>query len=99
MTEQERLEILKADLQLLTTSQDTYLQHLLKVAGEMIEAEGIKLTETVSDEHLRIMYAAYLYRKRAESQNNSFQQAMPRMLRWALNNRLFKQKGENSDAS
>ena len=96
MTDNERLEILKADLQLLSTAQDSYLQHLLKVAGEMIEAEGIKLTDSVSDEHLRIMYAAYLYRKRAESQN---QQAMPRMLRWALNNRLFKQKGRATDAT
>ena len=99
MTDNERLEILKADLQLLTTAQDSFLRHLLKVAGEMIETEGIKLTESISDEHLRIMYAAYLYRKRAESQNNSYQQAMPRMLRWALNNRLIKQKGANPGAT
>lgn len=99
MTDYERLEVLKTDLQLLTTTQDTYLLHLLKVAEEMIETEGIKLTGSVGDEHLRIMYAAYLYRKRAESQNNSFQQAMPRMLRWSLNNRLFKQKGSMSDVT
>ena len=99
MTDNERLEILKADLQLLSTAQDPYLRHLLAVAGGMIETEGIKLTDSVSDEHLKIMYAAYLYRKRAESQNNSYQQAMPRMLRWALNNRLFRQKGRAKDAT
>ena len=35
------------------------------------------------------MYAAYLYRRRREENVQ-----MPRMLRWALNNRLFSQKGE-----
>lgn len=93
MTDTERLEILKADLQLMTPAFDGYLRHLLQVASENIQEEGIKLTESAADEHLQIMYAAYLYRKRAESQNNSYQQAMPRMLRWALNNRLFSQKG------
>lgn len=38
------------------------------------------------------MYAAYLVRKRAT------EEAMPRMLRWALNNRLFSQKAGGGDA-
>lgn len=94
MTIDERLILLKADLELLGTVKDKYLSHLLLVAEEEIAKEGIKLTETVSDENLRIMYAAYLYRKRA-AENTT----MPRMLRWALNNHLMKQKGAVADAT
>jgi len=42
----------------------------------------------VQDAMLVEMYAAYLYRRRREENVQ-----MPRMLRWALNNRLFGQKG------
>ncbi|MBQ8579342.1 MAG: hypothetical protein IJ448_01455 [Oscillospiraceae bacterium] len=88
MKNAERLVVLKSDLELLTNAKDSYLTHLLQVAEERIKAEGITLTESVGDEDLRIMYAAYLYRKRAAELN-----AMPRMLRYALNNRLVQQKG------
>lgn len=94
MTKEERLVVLKADLELLTNAKDSYLGHLLEVAEARIKAEGITLTETVGDEDLRIMYAAYLYRKRAAEVN-----AMPRMLRYALNNRLFGQKGGNANVT
>lgn len=43
--------------------------------------------DTVEDGQLVVMYAAYLYRKRADDAP-----VMPRMLRYALNNRLFSQK-------
>ena len=88
MTNAERVTVLKADLELLTNAKDSYLNHLLQVAEVRIHAEGIKLTDSVGDDDLRIMYAAYLYRKRAAEVN-----AMPRMLRYALNNRLMQQKG------
>ena len=88
MTNAERVTVLKADLELLTNAKDSYLEHLLQVAEVRIQAEGIKLTDSVGDDDLRIMYAAYLYRKRAAEVN-----AMPRMLRYALNNRLMQQKG------
>lgn len=94
MTEEIRLEMLKTDLQLMTQSVDAYLLTLLSAAEQMITREGITLTDSVEDEQLRIMYAAYLYRKRADSSN-----AMPRMLRWALNNRLFSQKAGAGDAT
>ena len=45
------------------------------------------LYTSTSDAVLVEMYAAYLYRQRREKVV-----AMPRMLRWALNNRLFEQK-------
>lgn len=88
MTPQERLLLLKLDLQLMTAAFDPLLTQQLEAAEEMIRREGIALTDSAEDDQLRIMYAAYLYRKRAEDNP-----AMPRMLRWALNNRLFGQKG------
>lgn len=94
MSGEERLLLLKADLQNPPAAKDAYLLHLLAVAEERILAEGIKLTESVSDENLRIMYAAYLYRKRAAPET-----AMPRMLRYALNQTLFHQKGAVRDAT
>lgn len=94
MTNAERIVVLKADLELLTDAKDSYLNHLLQVAEVRIRAEGITLTDSVGDEDLRIMYAAYLYRKRAAEVN-----AMPRMLRYALNNRLMQQKGGAAHAT
>lgn len=94
MTDEERLELLKADLQYPPAAKDTYLQHLLKVAEEEITKEGIKLGASVSNEHLRLMYAAYLYRKRAAPET-----AMPRMLRWALNQEILHQKGAVRNAT
>ena len=94
MTNAERVTVLKADLELLTNAKDSYLHHLLQVAEVRIQKEGIKLTDSVDDDDLRIMYAAYLYRKRAAEVN-----AMPRMLRYALNNRLMQQKGGAAHAT
>lgn len=92
MTPEERREILKADLQLMTSAFDTYLGQLLDAAEQFINGEGITLTDSAEDEQLRVMYAAYLYRSRAKDNAE-----MPRMLRWALNNRLFSQKGAACD--
>lgn len=87
----ERLIILKADLQLTTKSFDAYLVNLLHMAEAFIEREGIVLTDSIEDDSLRVMYAAYLYRKRADPTG-----AMPRMLRWALNNRKFSKPKEGT---
>jgi len=84
MTDAERLALLKIDLQLITDAFDSYLLQLLSAAREMIAREGVQLTASAEDEQLLRMYAAYLSRKRAEDAP-----AMPRMLRWALNNRIF----------
>lgn len=83
-----RLKLLKLDLQISTTAIDELLMQMLNAAHSFIEREGISLDETsAEDTQLVVMYAAYLYRKRREENT-----AMPRMLRWALNNRLFGQK-------
>ena len=94
MTSEERLTLLKADLEIMGSTKDKYLSYLLQVADLEITKEGISLIESIDDENLRIMYAAYLYRKRA-AENTT----MPRMLRWALNNRLMKQKGAIGNAT
>ena len=66
--------------------------YLLEAAEEYITTEGSRLDSTPGDRQLIVMYAAYLYRKRGEESP-----AMPRMLRYALNNRLFSQKMKEAD--
>lgn len=86
MGEDPTLEILKIDLQISNNKLDTYLSELIAAAREYISEEGIALQDTPGDNSLVERYAAYLYRTRRE------EGAMPRSLRWALNNRLFGQK-------
>ena len=95
MTNAEILIMLQVDLGELYPSEQraAYLSQAISAAQAFITREGINLTESVEDGQLVEMYAAYLVRKRATSE------AMPRMLRWALNNRLFSQKASESDAS
>lgn len=77
---------LKVDLGITTDAYNDRLQHYLDFASSAIETEGITVTDSVEDQNLVIMYAAWMWRKRAENV------PMPRMLRWQLNNRLFKEK-------
>lgn len=89
MTAQEMLQLLKVDLQISSNAYDEYLQTLLEAAQAYITTERASLTSSVGDCMLIIQYAAYLYRfRRAELT------AMPRPLRWALNNRIFSEKGK-----
>lgn len=86
------LSRVKIDLGLLTNSKDDFITLLIGAAMEEIAAEGIHLQEgSLRDENLVAMYAAYLFRKRAESGDAA---GMPRMLRYALNNRIFGQDPE-----
>lgn len=87
MTEADVLKILKIDLQISTSAMDEHLAALVQSAKSFIGAEGVTLQNTVDDWMLVEMYAAYLYRRRREENA-----AMPRMLRWALNNRLLSEK-------
>ena len=78
----------KSNLQIAGFTWDAYLAQLIIAAQEAIATQGITLDlEQVSDCNLVVMYASYLYRKRADDNP-----AMPRMLRYELNNRLFSQK-------
>ena len=88
MTAADKLEILTLDLQITTDAYDALLYQMIAAAEEMISREGITLdADKAEDTQLVVMYAAYLYRQRRDSNP-----AMPRMLRWALNNRLLSQK-------
>lgn len=92
MTSADILTMLQVDLgELYPSSQrQAYLQQAINAAQAFITREGITLTDSIEDGQLVEMYAAYLIRKRAT------EEAMPRMLRWALNNRLFSQKAQVS---
>lgn len=82
------MPLLQVDLGELYPTDDrkNYLSQVVDAAIAFITREGITLEDTVEDLQLVEMYAAYLVRKRNTTE------AMPRMLRWALNNRLFSQK-------
>lgn len=105
MTLTEILAMLKANLEIVNTIQDTYLNQLITVSLSEIAREGITLNVTnnqysFDDANLIVMYAAYLYRNRATDERTigSYNtaafasQGMPRMLRYALNNRLLSEK-------
>lgn len=56
-----------------------------------------EISYEVDDANLIVMYAAWLYRKRVDDSLSGYTSAisatgMPRMLRYALNNRIFSQK-------
>lgn len=87
MTDEIILAALKNDLLISSSAQDAYLSQLIAAARRNIEIEGITVADDVEDGMLVEMYAAYLYRARRENVG------MPRMLRWALNNRLLHEKG------
>ena len=89
------LSLLQVDLGELHPSEQrlAYLTQVIRAAQSFMEREGISLNDSVEDLQLVELYAAYLVRKRAT------QEAMPRMLRWALNNRLFHQKSQSGGGS
>ena len=95
MTNAEILTLLQVDLGEMypSTQRQAYLNQAISAAQAFIAREGISLTDSVEDGQLVEMYAAYLIRKRADDPG------MPRMLRWALNNRLFSQKAVTEDAT
>lgn len=94
MTAAERLIILKQNLQTITDSNDALLLHLLAVGEDAITREGIQNDGSADYEGCIIDYAAYLFRKRAADTagGKDSQTAMPRFLRYRLNNILFSQK-------
>lgn len=92
MMTRDILAMLKSNLQLMGTTWDEYLTQLIEVSTREIGREGVVLdTSQIDDVNLIVMYASYLYRKR------NTDGPMPRMLRYALNNRLFAGKVEQDD--
>lgn len=90
--EQTILSMLKTDLGMTTTAYDARFLQLIDSAKEFISAEGYTLDLTKADDmQLVKMYADYLWRRRDS------QSGMPRMLRFALNNKVFAQKAGETD--
>ena len=87
MTAEERLTLLKHDLQRSSSVQDTYLSALLEQAEKAMEREGIYDDGTMDYDMAVIDYASFLFRKR-----NDPNMSMSRFLRYELNNLLFSQK-------
>ena len=84
------LTMLKTDLGIMTnTAYDARLTQLLTAAQQYIINEGASTMDAsnIEDAQLIVMYAAWLWRRRDEMTG------MPRMLRLALNNRIFGEKG------
>lgn len=88
MDDATKLTLLRMDLQITTDKYNEYLAAVLSAATSAIEREGIALADTAEDGMLCVQYAAYLYRRRREHDT-----AMPRYLRWTLNNRKISQEG------
>lgn len=91
MAELNLLSMLKTDLGFISDGQtriDTRLQQLLLAAEKEIINEGATTLDKtqIDDAQLIVMYAAWLWRKR------DTQEDMPRMVRYALNNRVFSEK-------
>ena len=86
MNEEHLLSGLRADLRIGSKAFDERLSEKLHTAQARIQEEGITLEDTEEDRDLVVMYAAYLWRSRSTGEE------MPRMLRYAMNNRLFSRK-------
>lgn len=84
------LGALKIDLRLSTDAYDERLKAYLENAAEAITREGATLTDSAEDQMLVVQYAAWTWRRRDTGE------AMPRMIRWALNNRIFSQHMEGA---
>lgn len=105
MTNTELLSMLKLNLEIITdymdaearTAVEAELTQYLNASREYITREGIDLdSESAGDAMILVMYASWLYGRRKA--DNTYG-AMPRMLRWALNNRLFEQSINGSNTS
>lgn len=79
----ELLPALKIDLGITASAFDNRLTARINTAIERIEREGCTLTNSESDRDLVLMYAAWLWRERVTGND------MPRMVRYALNNRVL----------
>lgn len=88
MDDATKLTLLRMDLQITTDKYNEYLAAVLSAAASAIGREGIALEDTAEDGMLCVQYAAYLYRRRREQDT-----AMPRYLRWMLNNRKISREG------
>lgn len=86
MNTEELVGMLKVDLGITTNAYDDRLAVYIESARVEIIRQGASLGSSVSDMQLVVMYAAWLWRRRDTGDG------MPRMLRYALNNKIFAGK-------
>jgi hypothetical protein len=84
--------MLKVDLGISTTAYDERLGQYLDSAKAEIEREGYTFpsTLTAADMQMIVRYAAWRWGQRKDALGNPG--AMPRDIRWTLNNAIFSQK-------
>ena len=89
MMDEQRLTLLKSNLDRPGYPDTNYLLHLLHQAEAMCNTEGVDTSdkEDIRVNNLIIDYAAYLFRKRGGEETG-----MPRFLTMERNNLLFAQK-------
>lgn len=83
MTAANLLTKMKLDLGFSSDAFNERLTDKLNSAIQRIQAEGCTLTDSDSDQDLVLMYAEWLWLHRIDGA------AMPRMIRYALNNRVL----------
>lgn len=91
MTEEQittLLAMLKTDIGITATAYDERLKQYIQTAYKNIKAEGAQSlnVENLEDAQLVVMYAAWMWRRRDSGDG------MPRMVRYALNNRVLGEK-------
>ena len=86
------LSMVKIDLGIMTKAYDARLTQFIEASEKFIREEGADLDlEDSQDQHLVAMYAEWLWRRRDNGEG------MPRMIRYALNNRVLSRKMRESD--
>lgn len=94
MTDAQLLAAVKTDNQISVSGYDTRLTEIIDSAKIAITAEGVQTLDpsaSEEDAQLVIMYADWIW-----SSRNQPEAAMPRSLRWKLNNRIFGEKARST---
>lgn len=89
---EELLIAMKVDLGIKSNAYDERLEDQIRTAIQEITAEGATLQATARDRNLVLMYAEWRWRCRVT------QEPMGRMLRLALNNRIFGEKAQEAES-
>lgn len=86
------LAALKVDLGLVTNGYDERLNEYIESAKTEIARQGATLDLTDQDDAMLVVqYASWMWRKRDTGEG------MPRMVRYALNNRIFAEKMQEAE--
>lgn len=87
LDKEDKLDLLKRNLQSNTTANDEYLNALLDQAVALMKRRGIVEEDSMDYHMAQVDYAAFLFRKRANSEAS-----FPEHLKQELRDILFSQK-------